>query len=97
MQNTILWAWLQETLARLFKKSPTFFKWWQNISVALLLVSGVPYVLSTLQTTFNFTLPAIVLTLANKAIAFAAAGALFMSKLTVADPNDDKMKFTGKN
>ena len=71
--------WLRETLERLFMKSPTFFKIWQIIATLMMIISGVPYILTAL----GLHLPEPFSTLSNKVIAFCGATALFMSSLTV--------------
>ena len=78
MGQQLLLKFFQETLNRLFTKSPKFYKIWQLISSALLLISGVPYLLVQL----GIVLPEPFATLASKAVTFAAAAALFMSMLS---------------
>src|SRR4030095_4165871 len=82
MNNATFLNWLRENLQRLFLKSPKFFKIWQLVSGGLMLLSGVPYLLTAL----GITLPEPLSTMSNKAVTFAAAGALLMSSLTVKTP-----------
>lgn len=70
---------LREALERVFKKSPKFFKWWQIISGIFATLTGVPWVLEQ----FNVNLPPPFDVMANKAIAFFSAGALFMAQFPV--------------
>lgn len=71
-------AFLQELLQRLFTKSPLFFRIWQWISGLTAIVTGLPATLAW----FGITLPPSMLMLQNKAVTYAALGALLMSKLT---------------
>lgn len=82
MGNNAFWDFISETLQRLFQKSPRFFKWWQIISGSFAVLSGIPYLLVQ----FNVNLPEPFATMSNKAITFFAAGAWFMSKLTIKSP-----------
>lgn len=77
MNNPIL-TFLQETLQRLFTKSPVFFRVWTIFFSALTLVTGVPALLEY----FGVTLPPDIAILASKTIAYIALVAAFMSKLT---------------
>lgn len=77
--NPTFWNFLRETLERAFQKSPKFFKWWQIISGAFAMLTGIPWLL----TQFNINLPEPLNTMANKAIAFFSAGALFMAQFPV--------------
>jgi len=70
---------LRETLERVFQKSPKFFKWWQIISGVFTFFTGVPWILEQ----FNINLPPPFDVMANKAIAFFSAGALFMAQFPV--------------
>lgn len=76
--NNPLFQFLQELFLRFSAKSPTFFKIWQLISSILVAVTGLPDFLQM----FGITLPAPWNALESKAVAFAAAGVLFMSLLT---------------
>jgi hypothetical protein len=69
----------REALQRMFQKSPTFFKWWQRISGLFTILTGVPWILEQ----FNVTLPPPFDIMANKAVAFFSAGALFMAQFPV--------------
>lgn len=70
---------LREALERVFQKSPKFFKWWQIISGIFTVLTGIPWALEQ----FNITLPPPFDAMANKAIAFFSAGALFMAQFPV--------------
>lgn len=77
--NPTLMNFIREGLERMFQKSPKFFTWWQRISGAFTLLSGIPWVLEQ----FKVTLPPPFDIMANKAIAFFAAGAWFMAQFPV--------------
>lgn len=79
MNNNMFISFIQETIQRLFQKSPKFFKLWQIVYGGLILLTGVPYTL----TQFGVSLPEPINTMSNKAVAFFAAGAWLMSRLTV--------------
>lgn len=79
--NNVFFKFLQETLARLFQKSPVFFKIWQMVFGASMALAGIPYLLKQ----FNLNLPEPFNTMSNKVIAFAAAVGWLMSRLTVKD------------
>lgn len=82
MTNNVFFDFISETLQRLFQKSPKFFKWWQIVSGIFTIGAGIPYLLVQC----NVHLPEPFATMSNKAITFFAAGAWFMSKLTVKSP-----------
>lgn len=70
---------LSETLQRLKERSPKFFKVWNTFNSILLVVAGLPVILTQFGVTDLNILPAYVL----KIITFASAWGLFMNKLTV--------------
>lgn len=82
-QNS-LFAWLQESLQRLFAKSPTFFKWWNIINGVLALIAGIP----SLLITFDVVLPPDVkwVKVLMNVVAAAATWGFLMSKMTVQRP-----------
>lgn len=77
--NQAIVKFLQETLQRIFQKSPTFFKWWQIITGVLTCIAGIPF----LMTNLGITLPEPFATMSNKAVTFAGGGAFFMSLMAV--------------
>lgn len=81
-QDNQLLAWLKENLSRLFTQSPKFFKIWQIVSGALVLITGIPQLLSTMQ----ITLPIPWSDGLNTAIAWASRGMFFISLLTSKSP-----------
>ncbi len=74
--------WIRETLNRLFISKPEYFKYWTWLSYLVLLVSGVPYLL----TQFNITLPEPFATLSNKFFSGVGVAMYIMSQLTVQNP-----------
>lgn len=75
MQSNPFVLWLRENLQRLFKKSPTFFKWWQWITGFITALTGLP----ALITALGVTLPPAATVLENKAVALITMGMFFMS------------------
>jgi len=69
---------LQELIKRFQTKSPLFFKIWMFISGALVLITGVPEFL----TTMNIHIPDLWNVKVTLAVAWASRAALFMSLLT---------------
>lgn len=78
MQNANVLTWLQELIQRFFTKSPLFFKIWTIVSGALVLITGVPELLSTM----NIHIPDLWNVKVTAAVAWASRAALFMSLLT---------------
>lgn len=72
--------WMQENLQRLFTKSPLFFKIWTYISLALVLVTGVPDLINWLGD--SFVIPDLWNMKITAAVAWSSRAALFMSLLT---------------
>lgn len=103
----MLLAFLKELFQRFATKSPKFFKVWQWVFGTLTAVTGIPELLNS----FNITLPSALSIFENKAVAFASAGAFFMSLLTtqskpigvtevgdiVKKTNEDKLPFTAQS
>jgi hypothetical protein len=71
---------LQENLQRLFTKSPLFFKIWTYISLALVLVTGVPDLINWLGDAV--VIPDLWNVKITAAVAWSSRAALFMSLLT---------------
>lgn len=76
-QNPFL-AWLQESLQRLFKKSPKFFRIWQMVLGFTVVVTGLP----ALLTGWGIELPEALTILQNKVIAYISTGAFIMTQLS---------------
>lgn len=79
MNSTII-LFLKENLQRLFTKSPLFFKIWTFISLALVLVTGVPELVNAISGVI--TIPELWNVHITTAVAWASRAALFMSLLT---------------
>ena len=75
--NNLFLSWLQENIQRFFTSSPLFFKWWQRISYALILITALPEFLQM----FDVELPPPFNTYVSKAVLFASIGILWMSRL----------------
>lgn len=75
--NNLFLSWLRENIQRFFTNSPLFFKWWQRISYALILITAVPEFLQM----FDVELPPPFNTYISKAVMFASIGILWMSRL----------------
>lgn len=75
--NNIL-AFLQEMVQRLFLKSPKFFRVWQLISGALVLITGIPQLLAA----FSVKLPEEINNNLTTAIGWASRGIFIMSLMT---------------
>lgn len=71
---------LQENLQRLFTKSPLFFKIWTYISLALVLITGVPDLINWLGD--SVVIPDLWNLKITAAVAWSSRAALFMSLLT---------------
>lgn len=96
--------WLTETLNRLFIKQPKYFKYWTWLSVAGMVISGIPYVLTAL----GIILPEPFASTSSKFISGVSVAMFWMSKLVVKSPqvgkttegqavhvtNEKKMPFT---
>jgi len=80
-KNNAVILFLQESLARLFKKSPIFFQIWTWISVGLVLVTGLPDLINSLNGVV--VIPDLWNAKITLAVAWASRAALFMSLLTV--------------
>lgn len=80
MQNANVLMFLKEFLQRLFTKSPKFFKVWTWISGALVLVTGIPQLISSLP--FQVHIPDVFNERLTAAIAWSSRAALLMSLLT---------------
>lgn len=90
-------AWLQETLQRLFKKSPSYFKVWNIILAIIAVVPQIPAALEYLEITVPTPWSAKI----SKIISVCGLIGLFFSKLTVkdataiaADDTTNKLPFT---
>jgi hypothetical protein len=84
MKQSDIIAFIQEILQRLKTRSPKFFKVWNFINSAVLLISGVPTLLNMLDIqSVETILPSTSAKVVLKIIAFASAWGLFMNKLTV--------------
>lgn len=91
MKNSVI-LFLKENLQRLFTKSPLFFKVWTFISLLLVLITGVPELLSWLSQG-GVNIPELWNAQVTIAVAWASRAALFMSLLTTqAEP----MKIRGE-
>lgn len=77
MQNNLL-LFVQELIQRLFTKSPVFFQIINRISLALILVTGLPGFFEEL----GINLPDWATVLQNKIIAWSAIVSAIISKLT---------------
>lgn len=75
--NNLFLSWLQENVQRFFTHSPLFFKWWQRISYALILITAVPEFLQM----FDVELPPPFNTYLSKAVMFCSIGILWMARL----------------
>jgi len=75
--NNLFLSWLQENIKRFFTSSPLFFKWWQRVAYALILITAVPEFLQM----FDVNLPEPFNTYISKAVLFASIGILWMSRL----------------
>ena len=71
---------LQENLQRLFTKSPLFFKIWTYISLALVLITGVPDLINAIGD--SVVIPDLWNLKITAAVAWSSRAALFMSLLT---------------
>lgn len=80
MKTNALILFLQESLQRLFTKSPLFFKIWTYISLALVLVTGVPELVNFISGVV--TIPELWNAQITLAVAWASRAALLMSLLT---------------
>lgn len=80
MNNPII-GWLQETLQRVFTKSPKFFKVWIAISGLLVLVTSLPNLIDFLNIS-GINIPNIWNDKVTLAVGWAAKGVLLMSILT---------------
>ena len=80
MKNNQILLFLQETLQRLFTKSPLFFKIWTWISLVLVLITGIPELVNYISGVI--TIPEIWNTQITLAVSWASRAALLMSLLT---------------
>ncbi len=76
--NNLFLAWLSENLNRLFTKSPLFYKVWQIILGALILVTGLPKFLLA----FHLHIPSPYDVFANQSVAWCSIGAFIMASLS---------------
>lgn len=76
--NNLFIAFLKELFLRFSTKSPKFFKIFQLISGVCAAVTGIPEVL----TSFGVHLSPELMSLQNKAVAYASMGVLFTSLMT---------------
>lgn len=94
-QNPLL-AFLQESLQRLFKKSPKFFRIWQIVLGFTALVTGLPALLES----FGIVLPEALTILQNKIIGAITFGGAIMTMLSTSStvvgvaPNGEVLKKT---
>lgn len=107
MPNNQVLNFLQENLQRIFIKSPLFFRIWQIVSGAAVLITGLPDFLNQ----FDIVLPEAWQALASKGIAWASSGMFFMTLLTTQSKpvaitetgevlkktDESKLPFTAKN
>jgi hypothetical protein len=77
MNSNLFLSWLQENIQRFFTSSPLFFKWWQRISYALILITAVPEFLQM----FDINLPEPFNTVFSKVVLAASIGILWMARL----------------
>lgn len=80
MKNNQILLFLQETLQRLFTKSPLFFRVWTYISLALVLITSVPEIINYISGVI--TIPDLWNAQITLIVAWASRVALFMSLLT---------------
>lgn len=92
MKTNALIVFLQETLQRLFTKSPKFFKIWMIISGAFVLITGIPEALEY----FQINLPDLWSEPVNTAIAWASRAAFIMALLTTKDAETKNLPMTKK-
>lgn len=78
MTSNPLIAWLKESILRLSTKSPKFFKIWQLISGALVIITGLPDALHLM----NIQIPDVWDESVTKAVAWASRGIFLMSMMT---------------
>lgn len=81
MQNNIVLSFVQETLQRLFTKSPLFFRIWTLVAAVLVIITGLPDFINWLGV-FNFHIPDLWSDKVNEAVAWASRAALIMTALT---------------
>lgn len=79
--QTTLIAFLQEIFQRFKTKSPKFFKVWQWISAALVMITSLPQLLSQVEG-FGIVLPESAHSQLAIAVRYAGIGILLMSLLT---------------
>lgn len=82
MQQSQIYAWLSESLNRLFIKSPVYFTWWKRLSGGIALIASLPTILAF----FHVIVPLPWAAQVNHLIAAAAYGVFFMSQIPVKDP-----------
>lgn len=82
MKPSDIYAWVSESLSRLFEKSPTYFVWWQVICAAIGFVAALP----TFLAMFHIIVPLPWTAQVNHIISAAMFSMAFMSKLTVKVP-----------
>jgi hypothetical protein len=91
MALNLILSFLREARHRLKQKSPRFFKVITRINFFLLVVAGIPEVL----TYFDIELWGETGDAINKILAYVAAYGTLISRMTVAT-NTDELKFTNK-
>jgi hypothetical protein len=90
MKHNPLIAFLQEGYQRLSQKSPKFFKTITLINYCILLLTGIPELL----TFFDIEIYGKAMDAVNKVVAYASFYGALISKLTVANPDTASLPFT---
>ena len=81
MNNNVFILFLKENLQRLFTKSPLFFKIWTLITGVLVLITGLPDLITWI-TSGGITIPDLWNSYITNAVAWASRAGLLMSMLT---------------
>jgi hypothetical protein len=89
--DSLLLKWVRESLNRLFLQSPSFFKVWQKIGVALMLVFGIPEALEEINKLFQLDIwqyvPEPIRFFANKTFAAVGLTIRIMASLVITPTN----------
>lgn len=78
--------WLQEHFHRLYIPSSPFFKIYNIVSNAMLILFGLPYLATWLGDVFNYAIPEPFATMSNKFLTGLGAGLKWLAILTVSNP-----------
>lgn len=89
--DSLLLKFIKEAINRFFLKSPTFFKIWQKIGVALMLICGIPEAIKELNDLFQLDIwsyiPEEIRAIANRTLAAIGLTIKIMASMVVTPTN----------